>query len=223
MSDARRPRRLHRLAHLRRRAAWWDSPRCASFRWMRHIHGGVRRGGLRAAFRRLAAAASGRTCPRHGSGRFCNQGGRRMITLANRVRSLLASAGAPVWYFYPQSWVRLPVIAWRESGNREFAQADGGEHLAELEYTVDIWSDSPAKNAELASAGRRRDGLGAAAARLFGRSVRAVHGLASPLGALSLRGRRGGQHLSVDEREEWTWQRAHRERRSNSRPRAARR
>ena len=74
-----------------------------------------------------------------------------MITLANRVRTLLGSAGAPVWYFYPQSWVQLPVISWRESGNREFAQADGGEHLAELEYTVDIWSDSPAKNAELAS------------------------------------------------------------------------
>ncbi len=74
-----------------------------------------------------------------------------MITLANRVRSLLASTGAQVWYFYPQSWVRLPVIAWRESGNREFAQADGGEHLAELEYTVDIWSDSPEVNAGLAS------------------------------------------------------------------------
>ena len=74
-----------------------------------------------------------------------------MITLANRVRTLLGSAGAPVWYFYPQSWIQLPVISWRESGNREFAQADGGEHLAELEYTVDIWSDSPAKNAELAA------------------------------------------------------------------------
>ena len=53
-----------------------------------------------------------------------------MITLANRVRTLLGSAGAPVWYFYPQSWIQLPVISWRESGNREFAQADGGEHLA---------------------------------------------------------------------------------------------
>ena len=111
-----------------------------------------------------------------------------MITLANRVRTLLGSAGAPVWYFYPQSWIQLPVISWRESGNREFAQADGGEHLAELEYTVDIWSRGRH---------RRRNGLGPAPARLFGRSVRAVDRLPSPLGALPLRGRRGGQHLSM--------------------------
>ena len=49
---------------------------------------------------------------------------------------------------YTYIYFQLPVIAWRESGNREFAQAGGGEHLAELEYTVDVWSDSPAKNAD---------------------------------------------------------------------------
>lgn len=74
-----------------------------------------------------------------------------MITLAETVRGLLESTGAAVWYFYPQSWVRLPAISWRESGNREFAQADGCEHLAELEYTVDIWSRSPAENAAMAA------------------------------------------------------------------------
>ena len=74
-----------------------------------------------------------------------------MISLAQTVRALLESTGAAVWYFYPQSWVRLPVVTWRESGNREIVQADGREHLAELEYTVDVWSDSPEINAELAA------------------------------------------------------------------------
>lgn len=73
-----------------------------------------------------------------------------MITLSNEVRDRLRSSGAPVWYFYPAGWSQLPVISWRESMNREYAQADGHEHLAELEYTVDVWSDSPAQCRELA-------------------------------------------------------------------------
>lgn len=73
-----------------------------------------------------------------------------MITLANTVREQLEKACATVWYFYPQSWMRMPMISWRESGNREIAQADGREHLAELEYTVDVWSDSAAENLQLA-------------------------------------------------------------------------
>jgi len=74
-----------------------------------------------------------------------------MISIAQRVSELLKSTGAAVWYFYPQSWARLPAVTWRESGNRELAQADGREHLAELEYTVDMWSRSPEENAELAA------------------------------------------------------------------------
>lgn len=73
-----------------------------------------------------------------------------MITIASDVRALLESACANVWYFYPQSWAKLPAVSWRESENRELAQADGGEHLAQLEYTVDVWSRSPAENARLA-------------------------------------------------------------------------
>jgi len=74
-----------------------------------------------------------------------------MITLAETVRGLLESTGATVWYFHPQSWVRLPAVSWRESANREIAQADGREHLAELVYQVDVWSKSPADNAVLAA------------------------------------------------------------------------
>ena len=75
-----------------------------------------------------------------------------MITLSDRVKALLGGLGAPVYYFHPQSWLTLPVIAWRESGSRELAQADGREHLAELTYAVDIYSDSPEVNQALSEA-----------------------------------------------------------------------
>ena len=79
-----------------------------------------------------------------------------MITIANTVMAQLEGLGAPVYYFYPQSWARKPVISWRESGNREFAQADGSEHLAELTYAIDIWSDSPEVNQSLSDTLDRR-------------------------------------------------------------------
>lgn len=73
-----------------------------------------------------------------------------MISIKNTVKQLLEGAGAQVWYFHPQSWAQLPCVSWRESRNRELAQADGREHLAELEYTVDVWAKSPEKAHELA-------------------------------------------------------------------------
>ena len=73
-----------------------------------------------------------------------------MISLCDRVKAALAGVCGQVYYFYPASWVRLPCVAWRESGNRELARADGREQLTELTYTIDIWSDSPEKNGELA-------------------------------------------------------------------------
>lgn len=74
-----------------------------------------------------------------------------MITLKDTVKGLLEATGAAVWFFYPQSWLRLPAISWRESRNREFAQADGAEHLAELEYTVDVWAKGPEEAQALAA------------------------------------------------------------------------
>lgn len=75
-----------------------------------------------------------------------------MITIKNTVKQLLESTGAAVWYFHPQSWARLPAVSWRESGNRELAQADGREHLAELTYAVDVWAKSPEETHALADA-----------------------------------------------------------------------
>ena len=73
-----------------------------------------------------------------------------MNSLRKTVKRLLAGICSNVFYFYPASWVRLPCVAWRESGNRELARADGREILTECTYTVDIWSDSPQTNADLA-------------------------------------------------------------------------
>lgn len=73
-----------------------------------------------------------------------------MITLKNTVKGLLESTGAAVWFYHPQSWLKLPAVSWRESRNRELAQAGGREHLAELEYTVDIWAKGPAEAQALA-------------------------------------------------------------------------
>ena len=55
-----------------------------------------------------------------------------MITLTARIAELLGGLDAAVFYFYPQNWVQLPAVSWRESGNRELARADGQPHLAEL-------------------------------------------------------------------------------------------
>ena len=74
-----------------------------------------------------------------------------MITLTARIAELLDGLDARVFYFYPQNWLRLPAVSWRESGNRELARADGRPHLAELTYAVDIWSDSPAQNEALSA------------------------------------------------------------------------
>lgn len=73
-----------------------------------------------------------------------------MITMAETVSALLGRTNAHVWYFYPQNWTQLPAVTWRESANRELSQADGREHLAEIEYSVEVWSRSPAQNADLA-------------------------------------------------------------------------
>ena len=78
-------------------------------------------------------------------------GGGFLISLAKNVETVLHSTGAAVWYFHPQSWIRLPAVSWRESQCRELSQADGREHLAELSYAVDVWGRSPAENAALAA------------------------------------------------------------------------
>lgn len=79
-----------------------------------------------------------------------------MTTLTAQIKALLEDLDAAVFYFYPQSWVRLPAVSWRESGNREIARADGLPHLAELTYAVDVFSPSAAQNEALGTEIDRR-------------------------------------------------------------------
>ena len=75
-----------------------------------------------------------------------------MISLSDAVRTALERTGARTAYFYPKDFSVLPLVAWRESGNRQFAQADGAECLTEVEYSVDVWATGPAQCAALAEA-----------------------------------------------------------------------
>ena len=88
-----------------------------------------------------------------------------MITLKKEVREALAGVCGELVYGYPRCFAALPLIAWRESLNRRHAQADGQEHLAELNYTLEIFaSGSEGANlllegadAALAQLGLRRE------------------------------------------------------------------
>ncbi len=88
-----------------------------------------------------------------------------MITLKERVFSALNGLCGDVVYGTPGDFVSPERIVWRESRNRRYAQADGREHLAELNYTLDIFARNPEAAAELfahadermAQAGFRRE------------------------------------------------------------------
>lgn len=63
-----------------------------------------------------------------------------------------ACAGVRVCMNYPASWTSVPCVAVYESQNREYARADGQEHLTELFYTVDIWTEDAQSAADIADA-----------------------------------------------------------------------
>ena len=89
-----------------------------------------------------------------------------MITLKQTVCDALSGACGCVVYGRPAQIRRLPVLCWRESLNRRYAQADGREYLSETNYTLDIFAASIEEAGEIAArvdermqdAGFRRDG-----------------------------------------------------------------
>ncbi len=84
-----------------------------------------------------------------------------MITLKERVCGALSGACARVIYGRPAAMRALPALCWRESQNRRHAQADGAEYLAELNYTLDIFAQSPAEAGGIAAkADERMRGAG---------------------------------------------------------------
>lgn len=84
-----------------------------------------------------------------------------MITLKKMLYSALTGVCGAVVFGYPKDFTALPLLSWRESGNRRHAQADGKEYLAELEYTIDCFAPSPEEVSALhAAADERLLGLG---------------------------------------------------------------
>lgn len=82
-----------------------------------------------------------------------------MIELKERVRDALAGICEEVIYGYPADPAGRERVLWRESANRCHARADGAEYLAELNYTLEIFSPSADGAAALTDAadGRMRD------------------------------------------------------------------
>ena len=84
-----------------------------------------------------------------------------MITLKKEVQTVLSGICAHVVYGYPACFAYLPLVSWRESQNRRHAQADGREHLAEIEYTIDLFApDSESAGEMFAAADERLSMLG---------------------------------------------------------------
>ena len=75
-----------------------------------------------------------------------------MISLKRKVKSALEGVCPEVICGYPRGFTGGKLVSWRESASRCHAQADGREHLAELNYTLDIFSDSPESASELLAA-----------------------------------------------------------------------
>ena len=75
-----------------------------------------------------------------------------MLNVRESIVDALAAAlegQAEVYAMYPKTGARYPSVSYYESENRRFAQTDGGEHLSEITYVVDVWSESTATNIAL--------------------------------------------------------------------------
>lgn len=84
-----------------------------------------------------------------------------MITLRQTVHDALFGACDCVIFGWPKDFTGSTFIAWRETGSREYAQADAAEYLAELNYTLDIFAETPEEaSALLEEADERMRGAG---------------------------------------------------------------
>lgn len=88
-----------------------------------------------------------------------------MISLKKQLHAAIHGLCPQTAYGYPRSFTGSTVIFWRESENRRHAQADGGEYLAELNYTLEIFAPGAedasalleAADARLQAMGLRRE------------------------------------------------------------------
>ena len=88
-----------------------------------------------------------------------------MRTIRERIQAALAGVCDCVVYGYPLDLADASRVCWRESQNRRYAQADGREHLTEVNYTVDVFAPdaeacdalSEACDARMIETGLRRE------------------------------------------------------------------
>lgn len=84
-----------------------------------------------------------------------------MIDLKQQVFSALDGLCGNLVFGYPCSYTGGSVVFWRESANSRYAQADGREYLAEINYTLEIFAPGAENAAALLSdADARLQGIG---------------------------------------------------------------
>ena len=102
-----------------------------------------------------------------------------MIDLKQQVYAALNGVCENVICGYPRCYTGGRLVFWRESANSRYAQADGAEYLAELNYTLDIFAPSAEEAALLlAEADARMQGAGfrrEAAAEQFEQDLNISH------------------------------------------------
>jgi len=55
-----------------------------------------------------------------------------------------------VFFYYPNSFARLPCVSYYEINNSPYKRADDGEYLTEINYQIDIWCEKSAEASEIA-------------------------------------------------------------------------
>lgn len=53
--------------------------------------------------------------------------------------------GAEAFFYYPQSFARLPCVSFYEAANVPAAGADDRAYAAEIVYAVDVWAETDAQ------------------------------------------------------------------------------
>ena len=73
-----------------------------------------------------------------------------MINIKPLILAELEKLNVPVFFFHPSDWSTLPCITYYEASNTSYIRTDDQEQLSEINIQIDIWSETPSKNSELA-------------------------------------------------------------------------
>ena len=73
-----------------------------------------------------------------------------MINIKPLILAELEKLHYPVFFFHPSEKASLPCISYYEASNVEVLRTDNEEQLSEINIQIDVWSESPSKNSEIA-------------------------------------------------------------------------